>query len=309
MGETLEEVIARKKKEKKDKLESENNTSTSTFTPEGKRKTENIDLNLLEPNPEQPRINFNDEYIEELANSIYQNEQEQAISVSKNKDNAKYTINDGECRWRAIKLLREIYPNDDRFKTIRAEIENKELSNIELFIKAVTANEERKNLEPIELGLIFKLKLESGMFQTQKELAIALVGNKDEKVLSNKQKLISKYLKLVKLPSSIIQDILNKKYSDTDVLLKLNDLKDEDTIFKVYGYILNNNLNREEAKEYINSLTSQKQNKSVSTEKLKHGVLKKIGKKMELKLDLSNVDKDKNEKINSLVEELKKLLN
>ena len=97
-----------------------------------------IKLNEIEPNKEQARKNFDDESLEELANSIKEYGVIQPIVVSK-KDNY-YQIIAGERRWRAskkagLKEIPAIVRDDDEQK-------NKEISLIE--------NIQREDLNPIE---------------------------------------------------------------------------------------------------------------------------------------------------------------
>ena len=115
-----------------------------------------IKINEIEPNKNQPRRTFNNESIEELAESIKKYGVIQPIIVSK-KDNF-YQIIAGERRWRASKkaglaempcIIRE-----------SEEKENKEIALIE--------NIQREDLNPIEKARSFRLLMdEYGMTQQQ----------------------------------------------------------------------------------------------------------------------------------------------
>ena len=118
----------------------------------------NLKLIEVEPNKNQPRMNFDDEKIEELANSIKEYGVIQPIIVTKQKD--YYQIVAGERRWRAAKKagLSEI-PSIIRNYT---EQKNKEVALIE--------NIQREDLNPIEKARALKEIIEKyGM--TQQELA------------------------------------------------------------------------------------------------------------------------------------------
>ena len=107
-----------------------------------------LNLREVEPNRNQPRKIFDDEKIEELANSIKEYGVIQPIIVTK-EDNY-YRIVAGERRWRAAKKaeITEI-PAIIRNYT---EQENKEIALIE--------NIQRENLNPIEKAMALKELLE-----------------------------------------------------------------------------------------------------------------------------------------------------
>ena len=118
----------------------------------------NLKIIDVEPNKNQPRMNFDDEKIEELANSIKEYGVIQPIIVA--KKNNYYQIVAGERRWRAAKKagLSEI-PSIIRNYT---EQKNKEVALIE--------NIQREDLNPIEKAKALKEIIEKyGL--TQQELA------------------------------------------------------------------------------------------------------------------------------------------
>ncbi len=124
-------------------------------------KIHQLKITEIEPNKEQPRRTFNDESLDELAESIKKYGVIQPIIVSK-KDNY-YEIIAGERRWRASKKagLTEIpcIIREDK------ERENKEIALIE--------NIQREDLNPIEKARSFRVLLDDyGL--TQQELAEAL---------------------------------------------------------------------------------------------------------------------------------------
>ena len=108
---------------------------------EDKEKVEKIKIIKIEPNKDQPRKNFDDDGIEELANSIKEYGVIQPIIVTKTGD--YYQIVAGERRWRAAKRagLTEMPC------LVRTENEqtNREIALIE--------NIQRKNLNPIEKAM------------------------------------------------------------------------------------------------------------------------------------------------------------
>lgn len=116
----------------------------------------NLKVIEVEPNKDQPRINFDEEALEDLANSIKQYGVIQPIIVTKKDD--FYQIVAGERRWRASKKagLSEI-PAVIRDYT---EQKNREISLIE--------NIQRENLNPIEKAKAIKELLDKYSLTQQK---------------------------------------------------------------------------------------------------------------------------------------------
>lgn len=102
------------------------------------KRIEEIDTNLICPNPNQPRKVFEQEKLEELTESIKKYGVIQPIIVR--KDNDIYTIIAGERRWRACKNA-----NIKSMPCIVRDIENKNASEI-----ALIENIQREDLNPID---------------------------------------------------------------------------------------------------------------------------------------------------------------
>ncbi|MBE2984416.1 ParB/RepB/Spo0J family partition protein [Campylobacter sp. RM9344] len=105
---------------------------------------EEIDVAKISPNPYQPRKNFDEEALKELAQSIKRHGLIQPIIVIR-KDGG-YMLIAGERRFRATKLL-----NESKIKAIVANLESKNLREI-----ALIENIQRENLNPIELANSYK---------------------------------------------------------------------------------------------------------------------------------------------------------
>ena len=104
----------------------------------------NIKVNLLEPNREQPRKNFDEDSLSELADSIKLHGIIQPLVVQKKEDD--YEIIAGERRWRAAKQagLKEI------------PVIIKDYSEQEVVEIALIENIQREDLNPIEEAMAFK---------------------------------------------------------------------------------------------------------------------------------------------------------
>ncbi len=109
-----------------------------------------IDVNAIEPNPYQPRKNFNPDRLQELSDSIKEHGLLQPIVVINHED--RYILIAGERRLRATKLA-----NLDTIKAIVADIELDELRLREL---ALIENIQRENLNAIELANSYKELIE-----------------------------------------------------------------------------------------------------------------------------------------------------
>ena len=118
-----------------------------------------IKLRDIEPNPKQPRRNFEKEKLEALADSLKTHGIIQPILVKKN-DNGMYTIIAGERRWRASKIA-----GIDELPCIIKDFDEKELMEI-----ALIENLQREDLNPIEEAEGYKNLMEK-FNMTQEEVS------------------------------------------------------------------------------------------------------------------------------------------
>jgi ParB family chromosome partitioning protein len=153
--------------------------------------TNEIDVDLIDPNPEQPRSRFTDSALDELAQSIIANGIVQPIVVRR-KGN-RYEIVAGERRWRAAQRA--------GLRRIPAAV--KDVSDDKLLELALIENIQREELNPVEEAAAYR-KLIDNMGLTQEALA-ASVG-KD-------RTLIATTLRLLKLPTDIQRLIEEGKLS------------------------------------------------------------------------------------------------
>ena len=118
--------------------------STASSAEEGKDGTLMVKLSKVEPNREQPRKNFDEDSLQELAESLKQFGMLQAILVQNRGD--YYEIIAGERRWRAAKIagLKEV-------PVIVRELTDQEIVEISLI-----ENIQREDLNPIEEAQAYK---------------------------------------------------------------------------------------------------------------------------------------------------------
>jgi ParB family transcriptional regulator, chromosome partitioning protein len=140
-----------------------------------------IDIDLIEPNPEQPRTRFAEADLEELTQSIRANGVIQPIVVR--KVGGRYQIVAGERRWRAAQ----------RAELHRIPANVKEVSDEKMLELALVENIQRHDLNPIEEAAAYR-KLIDTIGLTQDEAA--------ERV-GKERSVITTLLRLLKLPGEI----------------------------------------------------------------------------------------------------------
>ena len=144
-----------------------------------------ISISDLSRNPYQPRQNFKEEKLEELANSIRKNGVIQPIAVRPNKSNkGKFEIVAGERRWLAAQRagLHEI------------PVTILDLSDVESLEVAIVENIQRDDLNPIEEARGYKRLNEEFKYDHESI----------SKLMSRSRSHISNTLRLLTLPSDVI---------------------------------------------------------------------------------------------------------
>ena len=141
-----------------------------------------IEVEKIIPNPTQPRTEFDEEALDELADSIRQLGIIQPITVRKAEDE-KYIIISGERRWRAAQRA--------DLKHLPAYV--REVDDENLHAMALVENIQRQDLNAIEIALGMQRLLEECNL-TQDALS--------EKV-GKKRSSVANYLRLLKLPNEV----------------------------------------------------------------------------------------------------------
>jgi len=145
-----------------------------------------IPVDMIEANPFQPRLTFDQEALEELSESIKTLGLIQPITVRKVSDD-KYQIISGERRYRACRLA--------GMTMVPAYI--KDANDKGMLEMAIVENIQRENLDPIEVAMSYqRLMLECNL--TQEEMS--------ERV-SKKRSSVANYLRLLKLPAKVQHDV------------------------------------------------------------------------------------------------------
>ena len=200
-------------------------------------------VDKIVPNKYQPRHEFTEEKIKELAESIKQNGLLQSITV-RDIGNGFYELIAGERRLRAIKYLHHA--------TTKAIV--KELTEEQMATLALIENIQREELTPIEDAHAYQELLRINKL-TQDELAKSL--GKTQATVANK-------LRLLKLSKKVIEAINSKKITERHgrAMVKLDESAQE----KILSQILSQNLNVSQTEEKIDTnLKIKKDVKPVST--------------------------------------------
>ena len=141
-----------------------------------------IPISDIDINPKQPRRDFDEQALKELADSIKMHDIIQPVTVSK-VSTGKYRLISGERRWRASKMAGLV--------DIPAYI--RQANDQELLELALLENLQRENLNAVEIALSYKRLMEE-LDYTQEQVAERM--GKDRTTVTN-------YIRLLKLPPDI----------------------------------------------------------------------------------------------------------
>ena len=187
--------------------------STEEVSTGGSSTINEIDINLIEANPNQPRREFDEEALQELADSIEEIGIVQPITL-RELNNGRYQIIAGERRWRASQRV--------GLKSIPAYIRTANDENV--MEMALIENIQRQDLNSLEIALAYQHLMEQyGL--TQERLS--------ERV-GKKRATVANYLRLLKLPAPV-QVALQNREIDTGharALLALEDPKAQVNLFR-----------------------------------------------------------------------------
>lgn len=196
-----------------------------------------LDLKLIEMNPFQPRTNFNEETLQELATSIKALGVIQPITVRKIKFN-KYQLVSGERRCRASQLA--------GLKTIPAYV--RIADDKESLEMALVENIQRQDLDPIEIALSYQ-RLISEISLTQEQMS--------ERV-GKKRSTIANYLRLLKL-DPIIQTGMRDGFLSMGHGRAIINIDDQAVQLDIYEKIISNGLSVRATELLVRNYNATKQ--------------------------------------------------
>lgn len=195
-----------------------------------------IELANITANPGQPRTNFDEEALQELAASIAEIGVVQPITVRETSP-GKYMIIAGERRYRASKLA--------GLTKIPAYV--KRVSDETMMEMALVENIQREDLNAIEIALTYQRLMDDYRF-TQEKLS--------ERV-GKKRTTVTNYLRLLKLPAEI-QLGLTKKEIDMGHARALINVQDPAVMIKLYEDIVKHGYSVRKVEQLVQELTNPK---------------------------------------------------
>jgi ParB family chromosome partitioning protein len=204
-----------------------------------------LDIESIEINPFQPRTNFNEETLQELAKSIKELGVIQPITVRK-LDFNNYQLISGERRLRASKLI--------GLKTIPAYI--RLANDNESLVMALVENIQRHDLDPIEVAISYQRLIEE-INLTQEELS--------ERV-GKKRSTITNYLRLLKL-DPIIQTGMRDGFISMGHGRALINIDNQDIQSDIYHKVVTQNLSVRETEALVKNYQDSLKPKAVKSAK------------------------------------------
>ena len=208
--------------------------STDDVSTQGSSTINEIPLSQIEANPNQPRREFDQAALEELAHSIQQLGIVQPITLRQMED-GKYQIIAGERRWRASQLA--------GLTAIPAYIRT--INDENVMEMALVENIQREDLNAIEIALAYEHLLEkSGMTQ-----------EKVSERVGKSRAAIANYLRLLKLPAQV-QMALQKKEIDMGHARALLSLASPSLQLKLFKEIYKNGYSVRKVEELCHQLNN-----------------------------------------------------
>lgn len=265
LGKGLDALIPNVINEKSNDNKNENTkykSTDSTLKEAEEGQVKIVNITKIEPNREQPRRNFDEEALEELAESIRQFGLLQPILVHDKK--TYYEIVAGERRWRAAKKagLKEI------------PVIIKKLTEQEIVEISLIENIQRENLNPIEEAQAYK-RLLTEFNLKQEEVA--------ERV-SKSRTAVTNSMRLLKLSDSVQQMVIDNMIT-TGHARALITIEDPEQQYEVAKRVFDEKLNVRDVEKLVKNLNKPvKEKKAVTADKSLEAVYQNIEENLKQKL-------------------------
>lgn len=239
---------------------------------EGDEKKDSVLLRIseIEPNSHQPRKNFNEDSLKELADSIKAHGVIEPIIVRDKKD--YYEIVAGERRWRAARMagLKEI-------PALIREYSDSEISEI-----ALIENIQREDLTPLEEARAYKTLIDEYKL-TQEELSSRI---------SKSRAAIANSMRLLKLDEKV-QAMLEEGSLTAGHARALLSLEEPEDQLKAAREVIGKNLSVRETEDLVkkwNTSSGKKEKKPSEKDLVYRDLEEKIEKSLGTKVKISNKD-------------------
>ena len=235
-------------------------------------KKNRLSVSDLVPNKYQPRKIFDEENLNELANSIKERGILQPIIVRKsNKDQSKFEIIAGERRWLAAQ---KVGLNDVPVVITEAD----DLKSLEF---AIVENVQRHDLNPLEEAQGYKKLIDEFSYDQEKV----------SKFIGKSRSYIANALRLLSLPDEVVKLVENQKLSagHAKILVGL-----ENASF-VASKIIENKLSVRQAENFVKLFKNKRQkptnSKDANIMHLEMSIVNKVGLNVEIKNKKNNKGK------------------
>jgi ParB family chromosome partitioning protein len=235
-----------------------------------------LELSLVEVNPFQPRTQFKEDAIRELAASIHELGVIQPITVRKTKADT-FQLVSGERRFRASKLL--------DLKTIPAYV--RIANDQEVLEMALVENIQRQDLDPIEIALSYQRLIDD----------IQLTQEQMSQRVGKKRSTIANYLRLLKL-DPLVQTGMRDGFISMGhgrAIVNISSLTDQITLYKA---IISKKLSVRETEKLVREYSTPKPVKTAKQKELPSYVQNSIekiatyfGHKIDIKMEKKEAGK------------------
>lgn len=216
---------------------------TTHVTTAGSSSISEIALNKIYANPHQPRHTFDEEALEELAQSIAEHGVISPITLRKDND-GRYMIIAGERRYRASKMA--------GLDTIPAYVRT--AKDEQVMEWALIENIQREDLDAIEIALAYQRLMDE--YDLTQERMSERVGKK--------RATVANYLRLLKLPAEIQLGIKEKKIDMGHARAILGSPSPEQQL-SIYKKILQNGLSVRKVEELVSASKPTTSKEKVTT--------------------------------------------
>ena len=226
-----------------------------------------IPVDMVEPNPFQPRMTFDQESLDELTDSIRTLGLIQPITVRRKSD-TRYQIISGERRFRACRMAgMDMVPAYIRDTNDQGMLE-----------MAIVENIQRENLDPIEVAMSYQRLIEECNL-TQEQMAARV---------SKKRASVTNFLRLLKLPAKIQHDLKVGLLSVGHAKVLLG-VEDEELQEALCDLVIKEGLSVRQLEEKIRQVAEPKKGKKQETQELPDEyfkILEIVGKYFENNISL-----------------------
>ena len=232
LGKGIDVLIPEKEKSKNESI---------TKVKEVVKEVDTIDINKIEPNGQQPRKNFDEDSLNDLADSIKQHGMIEPLIVKKS-ENGFYNIIAGERRWRAARIagLKEV------------PVIVKDYTSQQIMEVALIENLQREDLNPIEEAEAFQRLIDEYHLK-QDEVA--------EKV-SKSRVAITNSLRLLKLDERVRCMVIEEKIKSGHARALLS-IEDNDLQYEIAVKVFDEKLSVRETEKLVRKVSAEGKIKKV----------------------------------------------